>query len=64
MKPKPDSDTPAPPKGHIDSMLDKPVPNLRYGGLTMREALMRGVQRPKKKNKNPKSKDDGLQFEL
>ncbi|MDE2700393.1 MAG: hypothetical protein OXI23_16090 [Gemmatimonadota bacterium] len=51
-------------KDRIDAMLDKPVPNLRYGGLTMREALMRGVQRPKKKNKNPKSKDDGLQFEL
>ena len=52
------------PKQRAYDMLDEPVANPRYGGATMREALMRGVQRSDGENQKPKSNDDGLQFEL
>ena len=52
------------PKQEAYDMLDKPVMNPRYGGVTMREALMRGVQRSDGENQKLKSNDDELQFEL
>lgn len=34
-----------PPKGRLDAMLDEPVRNERYGGMTMREMVRKVVLR-------------------
>lgn len=34
-----------PPKGRLDAMLDEPVRNPRYGGMTMREMVRKVVLR-------------------
>ena len=52
------------PKQEAYEMLDEPVANLRYGGRTMREALIKGTKRPEQEPKNPKSSSNGVQFEL
>ena len=53
----PSPNTPSPPKGRLDAMLDEPSRNPRYGGMTMREmvrkvVLRRGDQVEKRKKRN------------
>ncbi|MXY07858.1 MAG: hypothetical protein F4Y61_04335 [Rhodothermaceae bacterium] len=52
------------PKDRIDAMLDEPVANPRYSGLTMREALAKGAKRTESKTRKSKSSGNGVQFEL
>ncbi|MXW84086.1 MAG: hypothetical protein F4246_13410 [Rhodothermaceae bacterium] len=52
------------PKDRIDAMLDKPCGNPRYGGLTMREALAKGIKRTERKPGKPGKSNNDVQFEL
>ena len=44
-KPLKQPNTPSPPKDRLDAMLDGPVRNQRYGGMTMREMVRKVVLR-------------------
>ena len=48
QKPVPDQ-----PKSRIDELMDQPCANPRYGGITVREAVLRLRTRPKTKPVNP-----------